>query len=331
MTSKQRILACMFIFASPLFGCLLRSANAQTETATITGRVTDPSGAVLTNASVHLINIDQGAEVSTKTNKSGIYAVANVQPGRYRIQVEHDGFKVAGLLGLTVNVQDNLEENFKLEVGSLSESVTVSDSANNINTSDASVSTVIDRQFVENIPMNGRSFQTLVLLSPGVVTNNPITGENGQYSVNGQRTDANGFSVDGGQTNNFVDASQGARGVGGQAQSQTAIGTTQAILMLDALEEFRINTSTYSAEYGGHPGAEVSFRSRSGTNQYHGSLYDYIRNSVFDSNNWFNDHTTPVTPVSAERQNDFGGTAGGPTFASPPIFGEGSRLLLLRL
>jgi hypothetical protein len=312
MKFKRHILASILICASLLFGCLLGSANAQTETATITGRVTDPSGAVLTNASVQLVNIDQGAEVSTKTNKSGIYAVANVQPGRYRIQVEHDGFKVAGLLGLTVNVQDNLEENFKLEVGSSSESVTVSGSTNNINTSDASVSTVIDHQFVENIPMNGRSFQTLVLLSPGVVTNNPITGENGQYSVNGQRTDANGFTVDGGQTNNFVDASQGARGVGGQAQSQTAIGTTQAMLMLDAMEEFRINTSTYSAEYGGHPGAEVSFRSRSGTNQYHGALYDYIRNSVFDSNNWFNDHTTPVAPVSAERQNDFGGTVGGP-------------------
>lgn len=294
------------------FSCLAPLALAQSETGTITGRVIDSSGAVIPNALVQLVNTNQGTETTTKTNKSGLYVIPNTQPGRYRMRVEHDGFKIADLVGLTVNVHDSLEENFKLELGSVSESVTVSDSGNNINTTDATVSTVIDRQFVENIPMNGRSFQTLVLLSPGVVTNNPNSGESGQYSVNGQRTDANGFTVDGGQANNWVNASYGARGVGGALPSQTALGTTQAMLMLDAMDEFRMNTSTYSAEYGQHPGAEVSFRSRSGTNQYHGSVYDYIRNSFFDSNNWFNDYTNPITPVAAERQNDFGGTLGGP-------------------
>ncbi len=241
-----------------------------------------------------------------------MYTFATVKPGRYLMRVERQGFQSVDVTGLTFYTQDQVARNFTLEVGSSSESITVNGGDLNINTTDASVGTIVDHQFVENIPMNGRSFQTLILLSPGVVTNNPNGDESGQYSVNGQRTDSNGFTVDGGQANNWVNASYGARGVGGALPSQTALGTTQAMLMLDAMEEFRMNTSTYSAEYGQHPGAEISFRSRSGTNQYHGSLYDYLRNSVFDSNNWFNDYTNPITPVAAERQNDFGGTLGGP-------------------
>jgi len=298
-------------------GCLLPSALAQTETATIAGRVSDPSGAVIPNATLHLVNIDKGTETDTKTNGSGLYTFPAVQPGRYRIEVQRDGFKVTNITGLVVNVQDNLEENFRLEVGSTSESVTVNGSGLTINTTDASVSTVVDRQFVDSMPLNGRSFQSLILLAPGVVTASPQTGAasgiSGEYSVNGERADANNFMVDGVSANNSVTPyGYSSSASAGALPSTSALGTTQALVSVDALQEFRIQTSTYSAEFGRQPGGQISIQTRSGTNDWHGSAYDYLRNDVFDANNWFNDDSTPVIKKPAERQNDFGGTVGGP-------------------
>lgn len=303
--------SCLCTLAFLIASCFLNSARAQTETGSISGRVADVTGAVVQDASLHLVNVDQGIEVSTKTNASGIYNFPSVQPGRYRIQVEHAGFKASDLVGLTVNVQDNLEENFRLEAGSITETVTVDSDANNLNTTDASVSTVIDRKFVESIPMNGRSFQTLVLLSPGTVTQNPNGADQGEYSVNGMRTDSNGFTVDGASASNSP-SNNSLAGSSGMLASSTVLGTTQSMLQLDAMEEFRIATSSYSAQFGNHPGAQVSFRSRSGTNAFHGVAFEYLRNSVFDANNWFNTASTPVVPTPPERQNDFGGTIGGP-------------------
>src|SRR6266481_1534581 len=167
------------------------NAYGQTEAATIRGEVTDPSGAVVSNAAVRLVDVDRGTRSESQTNGSGFYNFASVVPGRYRMEVEKSGFRLIHLTGITVNVQDNQQENFKLDVGAVSESITVEASAANVNTTDASVSTVVDRQFAENLPMNGRSFQTLIQLTPGVVTvpSNPSDG--GQFSINGQRGDAN--------------------------------------------------------------------------------------------------------------------------------------------
>ncbi len=289
----------------------MQPASAQSDSGMITGRVTDPAGAVVPNAQVDLTSIDRGTVTHANSNGSGIYVLPSVTPGRYNLAVSHAGFRQVDLTNLIVNVQSNIEQNFKLSVGSTSESVTVNGEGANINTTDATVGTVIDRQFVENIPMNGRSFQTLVLLSPGVVTNNPNGSDSGQYSVNGQRTDANGFYVDGASASNAPSYTSTA-GSSGMAPSATALGTTQAMLQLDAMEEFRISTSSYSAELGNHPGGQVSFRSRSGTNTWHGTAFDYLRNSAFDANNWFNTYSATPTPTPAERQNDFGGTLGGP-------------------
>jgi hypothetical protein len=300
------------------------AAIGQSETATVSGRVTDPSGAAIPNATLHLVDTESGIETVAKTNNSGRYAIPSVPPGHYRMRAEHDGFKVSSLAGLTVNVKDNIEENFGLEIGSGSESVTVDATGLNVNTTDASVGTVIDHEFVDNIPMNGRSFQTLVLLSPGVVTNNPNGADSGEFSVNGQRTDANGFYVDGASASNTISAAS-TGGNSGMLPSQTALGTTHAMLQLDAMEEFRIATSSYSAEFGNHPGAQVSFRSRSGTNTWHGTAFDYLRNSAFDANNWFNNYSSPATPTPAERQNDFGGTLGGP-LSIPHLYSGRNRL-----
>lgn len=304
-----------------LFCCCVPATLAQTETATVAGRVSDPSGAVVPGAVLRLVNIDKGTETKTKTNGSGIYVIPGVTAGRYRIEVEHTGFKVANLVGLTVNVQDTLEENFRLEVGSVSESVTVNANGVNINTTDASVSTVIDRDFVANMPLNGRSLQDLEALVPGVAMvgglgngGNTGPGDGGEITVNGQRTEANSFTVDGVSANVGAQAGSpsAAAGYSGGTPAETALGTTQSMVSVDALEEFRATTSTYSAEYGRTPGGQFSFTTRSGTNDWHGSAFDYVRNEAFDANNWFNNAATPQVPREKERQNDFGGTLGGP-------------------
>ena len=234
------------------------------------------------------------------------------------MQIEKVGFRTILKENLFLHTQDVLQINFQMAVGSTSESITVGSEGVNINTSDATIGTVIDREFVQQMPLNGRSFQPLILLSPGVVTNSPqdhagapANNNQGQYSVNGTRTNASSFTVDGASASNAPTYNSTA-GSSGMMASATALGTTQALLSVDALEEFRIATSTYSAEYGRQPGAQVSFRSRSGSNQFHGTAYDYLRNRAFDANNWFNTYGATPIPTPAERQNDFGGTIGGP-------------------
>src|SRR6266478_1930581 len=135
---------------------LLSTAHAQTETATIRGSVTDPTGAVVPGTTVRLIDLDRGLESQMTTGSAGFYTFANVRPGHYRMEVEKSGFKLVRLTGITVNVQDNVEENFKLNVGNISESITVEADKVNVNTTDGTVSTVIDRHFAENLPLNGR-------------------------------------------------------------------------------------------------------------------------------------------------------------------------------
>lgn len=287
-------------------------AVGQTETATISGLITDSTGAVVPSAEVKLQSVDRGTTASGITNNAGIYVFASVHPGPYQITVQKPGFKQVDFLGLIVNVQDHIEQNFRLQVGSISESITVTGNELNVNTTDASVSTVVDRQFVENIPLNGRSFQSLLTLTPGIViVPEAITNANGQFSVNGQRPDANSFTVDG-VSANFGSSPVAAPGAqtSGSLPGLTTFGTTQSLVSVDAMQEFRVQTSTYSAEYGRQPGGQISIVTRSGTNSFHGSLFDYLRNDVFDANDWFADRAGQPKPP--EKQNDFGGTFGGP-------------------
>jgi len=288
---------------------------AQTGFASLSGRVVDHSGAVIQKAEVIVTNVDTHTVSKSQTNNDGIYNLPGIQPGRYVMRVEKQGFRSVDVTGLILYTQDLVARNFTLEVGSTSESVTVNASGININTTDASVSTVIDRDFVENMPLNGRSLQDLWALVPGVaVVPSQGVGSSGEITVNGQRTEANSFTVDGVSAN--VGALAGtpsqAAGFGGGTPAETALGTTQSMVSVDALQEFRATTSTYSAEYGRTPGGQFSFTTRSGTNDWHGSAFDYFRNEALDANNWFNNAATPQVPREKERQNDFGGTLGGP-------------------
>jgi hypothetical protein len=307
------------VFLSVLWVSFVTPVVAQSTNGTISGLVLDPSGRAIVEAEIVIVSDTTGVQYPGKTNKEGIYVVTNLPPGPYRLQVSKVGFKNLIKPDIVLNVQDALAINFTLPIGALSETVTIEGGAPMVNTTDGSVSTVVDSTYVENIPLNGRSFQDLILLTPGVVTSSPQStinglGEQGEFSVNGQRTESNYYSVDGVSAN--VGAMSGlpsaalTPAISGSVPVATALGTTQGLVSVDALQEFRVQSSTYSAEYGRNPGGQFSFVTRSGTNQWHGTGFDYLRNGALDANDWFNDYYG--LPKPAERQNDFGGTLGGP-------------------
>jgi hypothetical protein len=313
MKSSIRLSFLVLLYCLPLF--------CQTENASISGRVTDPSGSAVIDAGVSVTNVDTGMSLAMKTNGAGFYIATGLHPGKYRVTVTKQGFQTVNLTGIELNVQDYLSKNVELKVGSVSEQVTVVANALNLNTTDASVSTVVDQTYVKNMPLNGRSFQDLILLTPGVVTQTPQTpgtrGTTGEFSVNGQRTEENYYTVDGVSANvgaaagliNGYSNTSGA-GASGSVAASTSLGTTQALVSVDDLQEFRVQSSSYSAEYGRNPGGQFAFETKSGSNQWHGTAYDYLRNGFFDAQDWFNDYLG--TPNGALRQNDFGGTIGAP-------------------
>jgi hypothetical protein len=303
---------------------------AQTELAAILGRVTDPSGAVVVAAEVEVRNIDTNLVVLSATNADGLYTVPSLHPGHYVISVRKSGFKTVSVTQLDINVQDNVVRNFVLQVGSSAESVTVTAEGENINTTDATVSTVVDRNFAENLPMNGRSFQTLIQLTPGVVLTANNGNDQGQFSINGQRAASNYWMVDGVSANIGIAATgQPSNGLSGSLGSFSATGGTNSLVSVDAMQEFRIQTSTFAPEFGRTPGGQISIATRSGTNQYHGAIFDYLRNDILDANDWFAD--SKGLPKPEERQNDFGGTLSGPIVKDHTFFFFSYEGLRLRL
>jgi hypothetical protein len=315
------LVVCALIMLLPI------PSAAQSDTALVVGRVVDPTGLNVQGAQVELVDIDHENTSTTKTDSSGFYTFPNVRPGRYRMQVSASGFRTVNLTGLTINIQDNLEQNFKLAIGSVSESVTVEAKSANVDLSSA-VATVVDQQFVKEMPLNGRSFQTLFQLTPGTVIANTSYAEQGQFSVNGQRTNSNYFQVDGVSAN--VGAAAGnspGQSVGGSLPALTAAGGTNGLVSVDALQEFVIQTSGYAPEYGRTPGAQIAMTTRSGTNELHGDVFEYLRNDLFDANDWFANHLG--LKRAALRQNDFGGVLGGPLIKNRTFFFlsyEGLRL-----
>ena len=312
-----------------IFGalCCLR-VFGQTDAATISGYITDQSGAVVAGAAITLTNVETNINAAQSSNGSGLYVFTNVKPGRYRIVVQKPRFRQIALTDMTVNVQDLLSRNFRMQVGAVGESITVNGDIAYINTVSGTVSTVVDQQFVDNMPLNGRSFQSLIALTPGVVSI-ATDNSNNQFVVNGQRPDANYFMVDGVSANfGIAPAYTIAQTLGGTTPGFTAAGGTNGMVSVDAMQEFRIQTSTYAPEFGRSPGAQLSIVTKSGTNQFHGSAFDYLRNDDFDARNWYDVPPLPKPPL---RQNDFGGTLGGRILRDKLFFFfsyEGLRLLL---
>jgi hypothetical protein len=323
------VLICIWLCVFPLV--------AQSPSGNINGIVLDPSGRIVVGADVVVVNDVTGVQYSTKTNEEGIYVLPNLPPGPYRIQVSKIGFKTLIKPSIVLNIQDALAVNFTLPVGAFSETVTVEGGASMVNTESATVSTVVDRQFAENLPMNGRSFQSLIELTPGVVLTTSNSSDGGQFSINGQRAASNYWMVDGVSANIGIGASPSpfalsGNGLGGSLGSFNAMGGTNSLVSVDAMEEFRIQTSTYAPEFGRTPGGQISIVTRSGTNQFHGTAFDYLRNDVLDASNWFNGYTNnPPLAKAKERQNDFGGTLGGRVFKDRTFFFFSYEGLRLRL
>ena len=278
---------------------------AQNSTATISGTVSDPQGARLPDTKIVVTNTETGVSTTSATNSDGAYTVGSLPIGTYRVEAQREGFKtsIRGPVVLTVGQEASVH--LVLTVGQVSDSVEVAADVSTVDTNTSSVSWLVGRDQVRDLPLNGRNFVQLTLLTPGV---QPVPQENTEgaatlvpfgfgspqrFSVAGGRPQGELFLIDGTDT----------AGVWGNGTGANLVGTT---LGVDGIAEFEVLTNTYTAQYGGN-GAVVNAAIRSGTNTYHGSAYEYARNSVMDARNFFD----PAEKLPFSR-NQFGGTFGGP-------------------
>ncbi len=322
-----RVAVAMRIRSRSLLASLLLSGLcpfALAQTAELSGTVTDSSQAGIADATITSTNQNTRAERTTKSNRVGYYSLSFLPPGNYSLRVQAAGFKTVERSGITLTVAARGRLDFVLQVAGTNEVITVRGDALGMQGESPAVGTTIDAQFVANLPMNGRTFQSLIALAPGVI----LTPGDGQFSVNGQRDDGNYITVDGVSANVGISAFRAlGQTAGGAVPGFNVLGATNNIVSVDAMQEFRIQTSTYSAELGRSPGGQVQIVTRSGTKQFHGKLFDYFRNDALDANNWFaNAQGLPKSPL---RQNDFGGVFGGPLIRDKTFFFlsyEGLRL-----
>ena len=310
------------LLASILLWCLCVLASAQT--AELAGTVTDPSRIALADATITAINQNTRAERTAKSNHLGYYSFTFLSPGNYSVRVQTPGFKTIEQSGITLSVAELARLDFTLQIAGRNEVITVQGDATGIQVESPAMGTTVDRQFVASLPLNGRTFQSLIALDPGVV----LTTGDGQFSINGQRDDGNYFTIDGVSANVGISAFRSLQETaGGTVPGFNVLGATGNLVSLDAMQEFRLQTSTYSAEFGRTPGGQVQIVTRSGTNDLHGEVFDYFRNDALDANDWFaNAKGLPRAPL---RQNDFGGLLGGPLIRDKTFFFvsfEGLRL-----
>jgi outer membrane receptor protein involved in Fe transport len=276
----------------------------QSASATISGSVTDSGTAVIAGASIELTSVERGTSSSTATNSVGLYIFPSVQPGTYRMVVQSPGFKQATALNVIVDVGSQLSQNFQLEVGSVKESVTVETTEPLVNTLSSTVSSVVTGAPIQDLPLNGRDTLQLALTEPGVT---PQTiGAPGSTQALGGFV-GNGFSVAGGRSNSVTFMLDG--GVNNTVSNSVATVDPNP----DTVAEFRILVNNYSAEYGRSNGGIVNVVTKSGTNEIHGTAYDYLRNSDLNANNFFNQATPgSYSPRPTLDRNQFGITMGGP-------------------
>ena len=273
-------------------------ADAQVSLASVTGVVADAAEAVIPGASVVIKNVETGIETAAETNEAGYYTLLSLTPGSYELQVSSDGFRRFVRAGLELETGQNLRIDVALEIGALTESVTVTSAAPSINQERGAVKgDVIVYEEIQDLPLLGRDFSELAFLVPGVMPSRGRGGFMGSFaSVNGARSD---------QTNFYVDGISNRDPVGGGAQVRPP---------LDAVEEFRVETSGFSAEYGGFSGGIIGVTMRSGTNEFHGSVFEYMRNEAVDARGFFDEERLRL------RRNQFGGTLGGPILHNRSFF-----------
>jgi hypothetical protein len=300
-----RILPLLLLAAMPVW--------AQVSTANVSGEVEDASGARLPTVVIKLLNLQTGNENAATTDASGEFLIPGVLPGLYSMQVQREGFAAVHLTGLSLSVGESRQFLIKLRLSTVEQTVEVNASGQNLNTEDAQMTTVVDSHLVQDLPLNGWSFQDLIAMTPGSVSVSPQVPRSGGFSVNGQSPDTNAYWVDG-ISGNFGSGPLGADlkvPAAGQYASVTSLGTTHGLVALNALQEFRVVASTASAEYGSAPGGQFSLLTRQGTNQIHATAYSYLRNGYFDATDWFGGYNRQESNLFYYQQ-DVGGTLGMP-------------------
>ena len=291
---------------------------AQVDTATIVGTVRDATGAVVPSATVTATAIDTGIKTTVKSGPDGDYVLTPLKIGRYSVSATASGFQTEARTDIVLNVQQRQRLDFSLKVGSVSQTTEVSGQPPQLETESASLGDVVAAQQVEELPLNGRRYTDLAELSSGVtkVIEGPVNGGNaptngntgGSFAVNGTRGDQNNFILDG-IDNNSNDN-----------------GDVAVLSSVDAIAEFKIQTSNYSPEFGRSGGAVINATTKSGTNSFHGSAWEFLRNDAFDARGFFE---SPDQPKAPYKQNQFGGTLGGPIKKDKAFFFvdyEGTRI-----
>ncbi len=289
----------------------LTTALAQFETATLTGTITDAGGAVVPNTSVKAINEATNVEATAIANGEGRYLFPNLRPGVYRVVATAQGFKQSVSSGVVLQVNQAARLDIQLTVGAVTERVDVTAEAPVLETESASRGAVIDQTKMVELPLNGRDYNQLALLSPGVMAPTPrltSIGFKGVFNVNGNRAFQNAFQLDGVDNTSY---SNSFRGLNAQIVQPS----------VEALSEFKIQTNAYSAEFGRSAGALVNAVVRSGTNSLHGTIYEFLRNSELDASNFFANKARLKKPF--RQRNQFGAAVGGPIIKNKTfIFGD---------
>jgi Carboxypeptidase regulatory-like domain/TonB dependent receptor-like, beta-barrel len=287
-------------FPTLLFVLLLSTALlCQSTNASLTGRITDPKKAIITDATVTVINTGTGVRYQGLTNETGEYYVSNLPPGRYRIEVEKLGFKAVIQSGVVLHVQDAVEVNFDMMLGSASESVTVAGESSPLDTESSTVGTVVEQRKANELPLNGRNVFNLIVLAPSVIPQGSSTGTPVGVNPFGW----NNYQVSGSFGN------QSAEYLDGQPLNIGYINLPVLIPTQDSIQEFKVQTSNLGAEWGRFAGGVTNLSTKGGTNYLHGEAYEYLRNRVFNANDYFLNAAGKPRPPWV--QNQFGAEAGG--------------------
>jgi hypothetical protein len=271
---------------------------AQKDAGSIVGTIKDQTGATVPNAKVTVSDVERGIRLETTTNESGEYVAGPLRVGRYTVTVEHPGFKKSVTPPVDLDVQQRIALNVALQVGQISESIEVTAATPLLETETSELGQVVDNKRMANLPLNGRNFAQLALLTAGTAPSEPGARDEGGFgfSANGARSLQNNFLLD---------------GVDNNSNLPDLLNETNYVIQpsVEAIEEFKVQTNAYSAEFGRGNGAIINATIKSGTNQFHGSAYEFLRNEKLDAKNFFDDPNSPISPY---KQNQFGFTIGGP-------------------
>jgi len=299
------------IAVSILFVIAVSESVAQQSTATILGAVRDASGAVIPSVSLTARNLETGQTRTVATGLDGSYRFSAMPVGTYEVRAEHAGFRSAARMGLTLSVTQEAVVNFTLEVGAVEQTVEVSAEASLVNTTSGSLGGLVDERKIGDLPLNGRNYADLILLQPGISeSQNKGVGTANlgtPFISNGSTVYSNSISLDGASTLTYF-----------AANPASGNGST---LGVDGIREYRVVTNSFSAEYGMTMGSQTIMVSKNGTNAYHGSLFEFLRNSKLDARNFF-DYKTALTPgrLPPFKRNNFGASFGGPVVQDKTFF-----------